>query len=102
MPAIDIDRDTAHQAAHHELAKPIYPKSSPMQRLNDWVEDLVYRIVHAGASLPGGWLTISVLLILLAFGVAIAIGIARRTMRTNRSGDHLLFDGASKALPSIV
>ncbi|EUA78626.1 hypothetical protein I553_2916 [Mycobacterium xenopi 4042] len=42
------------------------------------------------------------LLILLAFGVAIAIGIARRTMRTNRSGDHLLFDGASKALPSIV
>ncbi|EUA85004.1 hypothetical protein I553_3806, partial [Mycobacterium xenopi 4042] len=30
------------------------PKSSPMQRLNDWVEDLVYRIVHAGASLPAG------------------------------------------------
>ncbi|EUA85018.1 hypothetical protein I553_3805 [Mycobacterium xenopi 4042] len=40
------------------------------------------------------------LLILLAFGVAIAIGIARRTMRTNRSGDHLLFDGATKRCPA--
>ncbi|EUA78627.1 hypothetical protein I553_2917 [Mycobacterium xenopi 4042] len=32
MPAIDIDRDTAHQAAHHELAKPIYPNR---RRCND-------------------------------------------------------------------
>ena len=28
MPAIDIDRDTAHEAAQRELDKPIYPKAS--------------------------------------------------------------------------
>ena len=28
MPAIDIDRDTAHDAAQRELDKPIYPKGS--------------------------------------------------------------------------
>ena len=27
MPTIDIDRETAHEAAQRELAKPIYPKS---------------------------------------------------------------------------
>lgn len=96
MPAIDIDRDTAHHAAQRELAKAIYPKLSPMQRLNDWVEDLVYRVVHAGASLPGGWFSISVLLVALAVGVAVAIRIARRTMRTNRGGAYPLFDGGGQ------
>ncbi|WP_375488232.1 DUF4129 domain-containing protein [uncultured Mycobacterium sp.] len=92
MPAIDIDRDAAHQAAQRELAKPIYPKESPIQRLHDWLDDLVYRVLHAGASMPGGWFTVSVLLILLAVGVGVAIHVARRTMRTRR-GDHPMFDG---------
>ncbi len=33
MPAIDIDRDTAHEAAQRELDKPIYPKGSVSQRI---------------------------------------------------------------------
>ncbi|MDA2990982.1 MAG: hypothetical protein O3B27_05430, partial [Actinomycetota bacterium] len=31
MPAIDIDREAAYEAAQHELAKPVYPRAS----LND-------------------------------------------------------------------
>ncbi|BBY06071.1 DUF4129 domain-containing protein [Mycobacterium noviomagense] len=93
MPAIDIDRDAAHQAAQRELAKAIYPKESPIQRLHDWLDDLVYRVLHAGASMPGGWFTVSVLLILVAVGVGVTIHIARRTLRTSRGGDHPVFDG---------
>jgi hypothetical protein len=97
MPAIDIDRDTAHQAAQRELAKPIYPKLSPMQRLDDWVEELVYRVVHAGTSLPGGWFTISVLLIVLAAGVALAVRVARHTIRTRDAGDYPIFGGGQQS-----
>ena len=91
MPAIDIDRDAAHQAAQRELAKPVYAKASPTQRLHDWVNELLDRLVQTGASIPGGWFTITVLLILVAVAVAVAIHVARRTMRTNRGADHPLF-----------
>ena len=92
MPAIDIDRDAAHEAAQRELAKPIYPKASLTERLSDWLEELLYRIVQEGSSVPGGWFTISVLLIILAVAIVVAVRIARRTMRTNRGGEHGLFD----------
>lgn len=92
MPAIDIDRDAAHEAAKHELAKPIYPKASLTDRLSDWLDDLIYRIAKEGSSLPGGWFTVSVLLILLVVAIVVAVRIARRTMRTNRGGEHALFD----------
>jgi len=91
VPTIDIDRDAAHEAARHELAKPIYPKPSLIQRLMDWITELLYRLADAGSSLPGGWLTISVLLILLAIAVVVAVRIARRTMRTNRGSEFALF-----------
>jgi hypothetical protein len=93
VPTIDIDRDAAHEAARHELAKPIYPKASLIDRLIDWINELIYRLIDAGSSVPGGWLTLSVLLILLAVGIAVTIRIARRTMRTNRGGRQALFGG---------
>jgi hypothetical protein len=91
VPTIDIDRDAAHEAAQRELGKPMYPKASLTERLADWIDELLYRLADAGASLPGGWLTLSVLLILLAIAVVVAVRIARRTMRTNRGGGHVLF-----------
>src|SRR5262245_38108713 len=91
MPAIDIDRDAAHQAAQRELAKPVYPKSSPTQRFHEWVHELLYRLVEKGSSIPGGWFTISVLLILLVVAVVLAIRVARRTIRTRRGTDYQLF-----------
>jgi hypothetical protein len=96
VPTIDIDRDAAHEAAQHELAKPIYPKASLTERLMDWINELLYKLADAGSSLPGGWLTLSVILILLAIAIVVAVRIARRTMRTSRGrgrdmfGDHVL------------
>jgi hypothetical protein len=92
MPAIDIDRDTAHQAAQHELDKPIYPKGSISQRINEWIHELLFRIIEKGSSMPGGWLTITVLVILAIAAVALAVRIARHTIRTRREGDYQLFD----------
>ena len=54
MPTIDIDRDAAHEAAQHELAKPIYPKASLTDRLLDWISELFYRLMDATAGVPGG------------------------------------------------
>ena len=91
MPTIDIDRDAAHDAAQRELGKPIYPKASLTERLISWIEDLLYRLADASASVPGGWLTLSVLATLLVVAIVVAIRIARRTMRTNRGGEYALF-----------
>jgi hypothetical protein len=91
VPTIDIDRDAAHEAAQHELGKPIYPKASLTERLIGWIDELLYRLADASSSLPGGWLTISALLILLVIAIVVAVRIARRTMRTNRGGEYALF-----------
>jgi Domain of unknown function (DUF4129) len=91
VPTIDIDRDAAHEAAQRELGKPIYPKASLTERLMDWINDMLYRLADAASSLPGGWLTLSVLFILLAIAIVVAVRIARRTMRTNRGGGKALF-----------
>jgi hypothetical protein len=94
VPSIDIDRDAAHQAAQIELGKPIYSKDSAAQQFADWVNELLYRLLDKTSSIPGGWLTTTVLLILLAIAVVVAIRVARRTMRTNRRGDSPLFEAA--------
>jgi Domain of unknown function (DUF4129) len=88
---IDINRDAAHDAAQRELAKPIYPKASLTERITDWIHEWIYRLILKGSSLPGGWFTIAVLLIIVAVLVVIAVRIARRTMRTNRGMDYRLF-----------
>ncbi len=92
MPAIDIDRDPAHQAAQHELDKPIYPKGSLTQRLDEWIHELLFRLIEKGSTVPGGWFTVSVLLTLLIVAIVVAIRIAQRTLRTRRGGDYQLFD----------
>jgi Domain of unknown function (DUF4129) len=93
VPTIDIDRDAAHEAAQRELGKPIYPKASLTERIIDWFEELLYRLAAEGSGVPGGWFTISILLILLVIAVVVAVRIARRTMRTNRGGRYALFGG---------
>ncbi|AKK29755.1 DUF4129 domain-containing protein [Mycobacterium sp. EPa45] len=91
MPAIDIDRDAAHDAAQRELAKPIYPKESLTDRLGEWLQELLYRVIAKGSSIPGGWLTIAVLAIVVLVAFIVAVRIARGTMRTSRGGDAGLF-----------
>jgi hypothetical protein len=94
MSAIDVDRDTAHQAAQRELDKPIYPKGSLTQRVYEWIHDLLFRLIEKGASVPGGWFTISVLFVLLIVAIVVAIRVARLTIRTHRGGDYQLFDAS--------
>ena len=94
MPSIDIDRDAAHQAAQNELNKPIYAKGSAAEQVAEWLNETIYRLLQKTASLPGGWLTATVLFIMLGIALAAAVYIARRTMRTNRGGDYQLFEDA--------
>jgi hypothetical protein len=91
MPAIDIDRDAAHDAAQRELAKPIYPKESLTDRIGEWLQEVLYRVIAKGSSIPGGWLTIAVLAIVVLVVFVVAVRIARGTMRTNRGNDAGLF-----------
>ena len=97
MPTVDVDHDTAHDAAQRELSKPIYPKGSASQRLGDWLDELLYRIIAKGSQVPGGWFTITVLLILVAVAVVVAVRVARRTMRTDR-GDFILDNLRNKVM----
>ena len=91
MPTIDIDRETAHDAAQQELAKPIYPRPSLSDQLSQWLDELLYRLILEGSSVPGGWFTIAILALLVVAGFVVAVRIARRTMRTNRSAGQSLF-----------
>jgi hypothetical protein len=86
MPVIDIDRETAHEAAQRELAKPIYPRASLNDRIAEWLNDLLYRLMHTGTALPGGWLTMVVLGLLILAAVIVAVRIARRTMGRRGEG----------------
>lgn len=81
MPTVDIDRDAAREAAERELTKPIYPRPSPKEQFLDFVDDLVRQLVLKGSELPGGWFTITVLLIVLAAAVAAAVNVGRRMLR---------------------
>jgi Domain of unknown function (DUF4129) len=91
MAAVLVDRDAAHDAALRELSKPIYPKQSLSERLGNWINEFIYRVISKGSEVPGGWFTIAVLLTLLAVAIIVAIRIARRAIKTNRKGDSQLF-----------
>ena len=92
MPAIDIDRDAAHDAAQRELSKPIYPRQSLMDEITDRISGFLFVLLRTSRHVTGGWVTVTVLAIVLASVVVVTIRIARRTMRTNRGGDYELFD----------
>lgn len=92
MPAIDVDRDAAHEAARRELAKAIYPRASASQRLHDLVDELLDRLMRTSEVVPGGWLGILALLTALVVTVALTVRVLRRTIRTNRGADSPLFD----------
>jgi len=91
LPTIDIDRQTAHDAAQNELAKPIYPRSSLSDQFSRWLEEFLYRLIMKGSSIPGGWFTIAILALLVVVAFVVAVRIALRTMRTDRGSGQGLF-----------
>jgi hypothetical protein len=92
--SVAIDRDAAHDAAQRELSKPIYPKASLIDRLEDWLAELIYKLTVEASSVPGGWFTLTVILLLVAVAAVVAVRIAMRTIRTNRGRDTALFGAA--------
>ncbi|QIV82485.1 DUF4129 domain-containing protein [Mycolicibacterium frederiksbergense] len=93
MTGINIDGDAAHDAAQRELGKPIYPRPSLTEQLLAWLDEILYKVFTNGSWLPGGWITLALLLTVIAVAVFVAIRIARRTMRTNRGSARSLFGG---------
>lgn len=92
VPVLDIDRDPAHDAARHELAKPMYgTRPSPLQQFRDWIDDHVIVLLSKAAGVPGSWFTITVLAIVLGVAAAVAVRMARRAMRSNRGADYRMF-----------
>lgn len=92
MPAIDIDRDTAAEAAQRELAKPIYEHPSPIDRLINWILDHLNYLEFRSGQLPGGWFTILVTALIVIAVVVLLIRIARRAVRTKGGADFGLFE----------
>jgi Domain of unknown function (DUF4129) len=93
VTGIDIDSDAAHDAAQRELGKPIYPRPSLTEQLMAWLDDILYKVFTNGSWLPGGWITLALLLTVLAVALFVAIRVVRRTMRTNRGSAQSLFGG---------
>ena len=96
MPTIDIDSQTAHDAAASELAKPIYPKAALTERIAEWFTELLHRLLAGAGNLPGGWLALVVAGLLAAAAVAVAVRVARRTMG-RRGGAGLFGKGGETA-----
>jgi Domain of unknown function (DUF4129) len=92
VTGLNIDSDAAHDAAQRELGKPIYPKPSLTDQLMGWLDDILYKVFTNGSWLPGGWITVALLVTVLAAAVFVAIRVARRTMATHRGAGPGLFD----------
>lgn len=92
MPAIDIDRESAAEAAQRELAKPIYEHPSPFDRLINWIIEHLDYLEFRASELPGGWFTILVTTLIVIAAVVLLIRLARRAVRTKGGGDFGLFE----------
>lgn len=91
MAPVDLDRDSARDAAQQELDKLIYPKPSLTDRLVAWVDELLYRLASGAAQVPGGWVTVAVLVLLTVVALTVAIRVARNAMRTAPDSAAVLF-----------
>lgn len=94
MAPVDLDRDGARDAAQQELDRQIYPKPSLTDRIFAWFDELLYRLAAGAAEVPGGWVTVAVLVLLAAVAITVAVRVARRAMRTDRSAEDALFGDA--------
>lgn len=94
MAPVDIDRDPARDAAQQELDKLIYPKPSLTERLLAWVDELLYRLAAGAAQVPGGWVTVAVLVLLAVVALVVATRVARRAMRSSAGSEDALFGDA--------
>nr|WP_062335379.1 DUF4129 domain-containing protein [Herbidospora sakaeratensis] len=88
---VEIGREAAREAAVRELSDPAYPKPSwvdlVLERIWAFVNDLIAR----ASGVPGGWLTLTVLVLILAVVVVALVRAARKAPRSRQPGDGGLF-----------
>lgn len=97
MTGLNIDGDAAHDAAQHELLKPIYPRPSLTDRLTGWIDELLYKAFASSEWLPGGWITVALFVILSIAAVIVIVRVARRTMRSARAGNDAVLDDRTRS-----
>ncbi|MBX6768220.1 MAG: DUF4129 domain-containing protein [Actinomadura rubrobrunea] len=87
MTTDPIGREDARELARRELDKPIYHRDEPswlerlLDRIGEWLRDLLDRSAHPTAPHSGGWISWIVILLL----VAVAIGLVAWLMRGRRN-----------------
>ncbi|MGK2879557.1 MAG: DUF4129 domain-containing protein [Mycobacterium sp.] len=91
---VAIDSDTARDAAERELSKPIYPKPGFSALFWEWFTEKLSGLVNDSSEVPGGWFTITILLLLVVAAVVLAVRVAQRTMMTNRGAEPGMFGTA--------
>ena len=90
------DADTARRWASDELADPVYHESSLLDRLVEWVMDLLDRLFASGDGVGADPRVVGIVLLAVVVVVAlVALWIAGPVRRSRRAAaDRLVFDAA--------
>jgi hypothetical protein len=96
---IDVDRDTARDAAARELADPAYQAAEPslLERALIWLLQRLAELFQGAAALtPGGPLGL-VLLALVVAAVVVIVRLRTGGISRTRRGERALFDGRPRS-----
>ncbi|WP_034383185.1 DUF4129 domain-containing protein [Herbidospora cretacea] len=88
---VEIGREAAREAAVRELSNPAYPKPSWLDRVLDRVWQFITELIARAEGVPGGWLSLTVLVLVLAVIVVALVRAARKAPRARRPGEGGLF-----------
>ncbi|MBO3745054.1 DUF4129 domain-containing protein [Streptosporangiaceae bacterium NEAU-GS5] len=88
---VDIGREAARDAALRELAKASYPKQSWWDRLTDTFWDWLNDLVDQASGIPGGWVSLTVLALVLVALALLLVRAGRKATRARRGEDAALF-----------
>ncbi|WP_061299378.1 DUF4129 domain-containing protein [Herbidospora cretacea] len=88
---VEIGREAAQEAALRELSDPAYPKPSWLDQVLDRIWELITELIARAQGVPGGWLTLLVLVLVLAVVAVALIRAARKASATRRPGGGGLF-----------
>ncbi|WP_066372961.1 DUF4129 domain-containing protein [Herbidospora mongoliensis] len=88
---VEIGRGAAREAALRELADPAYPKPSWADLLLDRIWQFIQDLINRASGVPGGWLTLLVLVLILAVIAFALIRAARKASGAGRQAGGGLF-----------
>lgn len=98
-----VGRDQARELARRELEKRIYRRDEPSwleriwQRFTDWVSDLLQRSGSAQPDAGGGWVSLAVIIVVLAVAIGLVAWLMWNRRNTRSARAALLADQPSTA-----